>query len=85
MIIGDSWGVPNYPPTNYINDRIDKIKKISSTVEIKFQHLGDPPETHIEYLLKNTGSNVINLSKNGGTNAQLDVRIRASSGSNTHI
>ena len=30
MIIGDSWGVPNYPPTNYINDRIDKIKKISS-------------------------------------------------------
>ena len=70
MIIGDSWGVPNYPPTNYINDRIDKIKKISSTVEIKFQHLGDPPETHIEYLLKNTGSNVINLSKNGGSNLE---------------
>lgn len=70
MIIGDSWGVPNYPPTNYINNRIDKIKKMSSNVEIKFQHLGDPPETHIEYLLKDAGNNVINLSKNGGSNLE---------------
>lgn len=70
MIIGDSWGVPNYPPTNYINNRIDKIKKISPNTQIEFQHLGDPPETHIEYLLKNAGNNVINLSKNGGSNLE---------------
>ena len=36
-------------------------------------------EQHRNMVMKNSEK------KNGGTNAQLDVRIRASSGSNTHI
>ena len=71
VIIGDSWGVPNYSPTNYINNTIEKIKTLSSSnVEINVTHLGDPPDTHLEFLLKNQGHNVINFSKNGGTNLE---------------
>jgi len=71
VIIGDSWGVPNYPPTNYINNSIEKIKKLSSSnIEINVTHLGDPPETHLEFLLNNEGYNVINFSKTGGSNLQ---------------
>jgi hypothetical protein len=68
MILGDSWGVPNYPPTQYIEDRIKDLKKYSTDIQIKFEHLGDPPETHTEFLLKDFGYNVINFSKNGGSN-----------------
>lgn len=71
VIIGDSWGVPSYPPTDYINSTIKKIKQLSSAnVEINVTHLGDPPETHLEFLLIDAGYNVINFSKNGGSNLE---------------
>jgi hypothetical protein len=70
MILGDSWGVPNYPPTEYIKHRINEIKKLSAVAEIKFQHLGDPPETHLEFLLKDCGYSIINLSISGGSNLE---------------
>lgn len=71
MIIGDSWGVPNYPPTEYIKSAIEKIRQHSSKdVEINFKHLGDPPETHLEFLLRSNGYNVVNFSKNGGSNLE---------------
>jgi hypothetical protein len=50
VIIGDSWGVPNYPPANSLT------------------HIGDPPETHTEFLLRNLGYDVVNFSKNGRGN-----------------
>jgi hypothetical protein len=76
MIIGDSWGVPNYPPTEYIKAAVEKIRKNSSKdVEINVKHLGDPPETHLEFLLRANGYDVINFSKNGGSN--LDTIRRA--------
>jgi hypothetical protein len=68
-IIGDSWGVPSYPPTDYVNSVIEKIKKSSQpNIEINVTHLGDPPETHLEFLLRDAGYKVINFSKNGGSN-----------------
>jgi hypothetical protein len=71
MIIGDSWGVPNYPPTEYIKSAVEKIRKYSSKdVEINVKHLGDPPETHLEFLLRANGYDVINFSKNGGSNLE---------------
>jgi len=70
-IIGDSWGVPSYPPTDYINSTINKIKKLSLTnVEINVTHLGDPPDTHLEFLLRDAGYDVVNFSKNGGSNLE---------------
>jgi hypothetical protein len=71
LIIGDSWGVPNYSPDNYIKKRIADIKKISSNAMIQFRHLGDPPETHLEFLLKDCGYNVVNLSRSGGSNLEV--------------
>jgi|Laugrespbdmm15sn_2_1035079.scaffolds.fasta_scaffold00178_9 hypothetical protein len=71
VIIGDSWGVPNYAPINYINNTIEKIKTLySDDVEINVTHLGDPSDTHLELLLENEGYNVINFAKNGGTNLE---------------
>ena len=71
MMLGDSWGVPSYPPTDYVNSTIEKIKKLSLTnVEINVTHLGDPPETHLEFLLRNNGHEVFNFSKNGGSNLE---------------
>jgi hypothetical protein len=54
LIIGDSWGVPNYPPEYYgLKDRI---------------HIGDPPETHTEFLLKAQGHRVTNCAINASGN-----------------
>ena len=53
LIIGDSWGVPNYP-----------------SPDSTFQHYGDPPEYHTEFLLKNLGHSIYNFAKNSGSNLQ---------------
>ena len=54
LIIGDSWGVPNYPPQYYgLKDR---------------QHIGDPPETHTEFLLRELGHRVTNCAINASGN-----------------
>lgn len=54
MIIGDSWGVPNYPPQYYgLKDR---------------HHIGDPPETHTEFLLRARGHRVTNCAINASGN-----------------
>jgi len=54
LIIGDSWGVPNYPPEYYgLRDR---------------QHIGDPPETHTEFLLTAQGHRVKNCAINASGN-----------------
>lgn len=82
VIIGDSWGVPNYPPVTYINNRINEIKKLSNNVEIKFQHLGDPPETHLEFLLRDAGHTVVNLSKSGGSNLEAIEAVKKYTESN---
>ena len=54
LIIGDSWGVPNYPPEYYgLKDR---------------RHIGDPPETHTEFLLRAQGHRVTNCAINASGN-----------------
>jgi hypothetical protein len=54
LIIGDSWGVPNYPPSHY-----GDFERI---------HIGDPPEIHTEFLLRNLGHTVVNCSINAKGN-----------------
>jgi hypothetical protein len=56
LIIGDSWGVPNYT---------------TSKIDLAFvKKTNEPPETHTEYLLKDTGYKVYNCSLNGGSNCK---------------
>jgi hypothetical protein len=54
LIIGDSWGVPNYPPAHYGD--FDRV------------HIGDPPEIHTEFLLRTLGHTVVNCSINAKGN-----------------
>jgi hypothetical protein len=54
LIIGDSWGVPNYPPAHY--------------GDIDRDHIGDPPEIHTEFLLRSLGHTVVNCSMNAKGN-----------------
>lgn len=55
LIIGDSWGVPNYTTSLY---------------DLKFvEKTGDTHDTHTEYLLRNKGYKVHNCSINGASNS----------------
>jgi len=76
LIMGDSWGVPSYPPKNFINSRIQYLKSLNPSVEIEFNHLGDPPHTHLEFLLKKEGYSVINTAKSGSSNLEAILRAK---------
>ena len=70
LIMGDSWGLPSRPPLNYISKTVEKIKSLNPNAEITHNHLGDLPETHLEFLLQDAGYSVINTSKSGSSNLE---------------